>query len=81
MIYDIIYYMKTIQKEYIALTWGRWNEDEGEIENKLSRSKKNPLKYQSSIEGKVATSKFKLINKGKYFSAINFFPKQEERTK
>ena len=66
---------RTIQKEYIALTWGRWNEDEGEIENKLSRSKKNPLKYQSSIEGKVATSKFKLINKGKYFSAINFFPK------
>ena len=49
--------------------------DEGIIENKLSRSKKNPLKYQSSMEGRVATSKFKLINKGKYFSAINFFPK------
>ena len=66
---------RTIQKEYIALTWGEWAEDEGLIENKLSRSKKNPLKYQSSMEGRVATSKFKLINKGKYFSAINFFPK------
>ena len=66
---------RTIQKEYIALTWGKWADDEGIIENKLSRSKKNPLKYQSSIEGRVATSKFKLINKGKYFSAINFFPK------
>ena len=66
---------RTIQKEYIALTWGEWTDDEGIIENKLSRSKKNPLKYQSSMEGKVATSKFKLINKGKYFSAINFFPK------
>ena len=66
---------RTIQKEYIALTWGEWTDDEGIIENKLSRSKKNPLKYQSSIEGRAATSKFKLINKGKYFSAINFFPK------
>ena len=66
---------RTIQKEYIALTWGEWADDEGMIENKLSRSKKNPLKYQSSMEGRVATSKFKLINKGKYFSAINFFPK------
>ena len=66
---------RSIQKEYIALTWGQWAEDEGVIENKLSRSKKNPLKYQSSKEGKVATSKFKLINNGKYFSAINFFPK------
>ena len=66
---------RTIQKEYIALTWGEWADDEGIIENKLSRSKKNPFKYQSSIEGKAATSKFKLINKGKYFSAINFFPK------
>ena len=66
---------RTIQKEYIALTWGEWADDEGMIENKLSRSKKNPLKYQSSMEGRVAISKFKLINKGKYFSAINFFPK------
>jgi len=66
---------RTIQKEYITLTWGEWVEDEGVIQNKLSRSKKNPLKYQSSIEGRLATSKFKLINKGKYFSAINFFPK------
>ena len=66
---------RTIKKEYIALTWGEWTEDEGVIENKLSRSKKNPLKYQSSMEGRAATSKFKLINKGKYFSAINFFPK------
>ena len=66
---------RTIQKEYIALTWGEWTDDEGIIENKLSRSKKNPLKYQSSIEGRAAKSTFKLIKKGKYFSAINFFPK------
>tara|TARA_A100001011_G_scaffold108598_1_gene115209 strand:+ start:62 stop:1033 length:972 start_codon:yes stop_codon:yes gene_type:complete len=66
---------RAVQKEYLALTWGEWDEHEGLIENKLSRSKKNPLKYQSSIEGRIATSKFKLINRGKYFSSVNFFPK------
>ena len=62
---------RTIQKEYIALTWGKWEDDEGIIENMLTRSKKNPLKYQSSSEGRLATSKFKLINKGKYLSLIH----------
>ena len=38
---------RAVQKEYLALTWGEWDEHEGLIENKLSRSKKNPLKYQS----------------------------------
>ncbi len=66
---------RTIQKKYIALTWGEWNVDKGIIENKLLRNKKNPLKFQSSKEGRLATSKFKLISKGKYFSSINFFPK------
>ena len=66
---------RSIKKEYLALTWGEWDENEGLIENKLSRSKKNPLKYKSSTEGRIATSKFKLIKRGKYFSSINFFPK------
>ena len=66
---------RTIKKEYIALTWGKWTEEEGIIENKLSRSKKNSIKFSSSRDGKVANSKFKLMNSGKYFSSINFFPK------
>ena len=62
---------RAVQKEYLALTWGEWDEHEGLIENKLSRSKKNPLKYQSSIEGRIATSKFKLIN---------YFPRLEKQS-
>ena len=66
---------RSIQKEYIALTWGEWKENKGIIENKLSRSKKNPIKFQSSSNGKIATSEFKLIKRGRNFSSINFFPK------
>ena len=66
---------RTISKEYIALTWGEWIEKEGIIKNKLSRSKKNSIKFKSSKDGRTAYSKFKLISNGKYFSSINFFPK------
>ena len=66
---------RSIKKEYIALTWGEWKEDGGNIENKLSRSKKNPLKFQSSSHGKIANSEFKLLKRGRNFSSVNFFPK------
>jgi 23S rRNA pseudouridine1911/1915/1917 synthase len=66
---------REVQKEYIALTWGEWIKDEGEIDNILARSKRNPLKFQSSLKGKNAKSKFKLLKNGRYFSAITFYPK------
>ena len=66
---------RTICKEYIALTWGEWIEEEGVIKNNLSRSKKNSIKFKSSKNGRTAYSKFKLISNGRYFSSINFFPK------
>ena len=65
---------REVQKKYIALTWGEWTENEGKIDNILSRSKKNPLKFQSSQKGKNAKSKFKLLKNGRYFSAVNFYP-------
>ena len=66
---------RQVKKKYIALTWGGWTKKQGEIDNMLARSKKNPLKFQSSSKGKNARSKFKLLKNGRYFSAINFYPK------
>ena len=66
---------REVQKEYVALTWGEWTKNEGKIDNALKRSKKNPLKFQSSLKGKNATSEFKLLKSGRYFSAITFYPK------
>ena len=66
---------RTIQKEYIALTWGQWNEESGIIDNVLNRSKRNPIQFQSSDRGKKALSHFELIKSGKYLSAVRFFPK------
>jgi|TARA_B100001093_G_scaffold329444_1_gene314451 23S rRNA pseudouridine1911/1915/1917 synthase len=66
---------REVQKHYIALTWGEWKKKEGIIDDILARSKKNPLKFQSSLKGKNAKSEFKLLKSGRYFSAINFYPK------
>ena len=66
---------RTIQKEYIALTWRQWNEQSGIIENILGRNKKNPIQFESSDTGKKALSHFELIKAGEYLSAVRFFPK------
>ena len=66
---------RTIQKEYIALTWRQWKEQSGIIENILGRNKKNPIQFESSDSGKKALSHFELIKAGEYLSAVRFFPK------
>tara|TARA_B000000475_G_scaffold165291_1_gene133005 strand:- start:635 stop:1603 length:969 start_codon:yes stop_codon:yes gene_type:complete len=66
---------RTIQKEYIALTWRQWKEQSGIIENILGRNKKNPIQFESSDTGKKALSHFELIKAGEYLSAVRFFPK------
>ena len=66
---------RTIQKEYIALTWRQWKEQSGIIENILGRNKKNPIQFESSDAGKKALSYFELIKAGEYLSAVRFFPK------
>ena len=72
---------RTIQKEYIALTWRQWKEQSGIIENILGRNKKNPIQFESSDTGKKALSHFELIKAGEYLSAVRFFPKQVELIK
>lgn len=66
---------RTIQKEYIALTWGQWKEKSGIIDNTLNRNKRNPIQFESSDTGKKALSHFELIKSGEYLSAVRFFPK------
>jgi|TARA_B110000495_G_scaffold139510_1_gene122513 23S rRNA pseudouridine1911/1915/1917 synthase len=66
---------RTIQKEYIALTWSQWKEKSGIIDNILNRNKRNPIQFESSDTGKKALSHFELIKSGEYLSAVRFFPK------
>ena len=66
---------RSVEKNYIALTWGNWKKENGQIKNNLTRNKKNPIKHQSSSNGKLAESNYSLIKSGKYFSSLNFYPK------
>jgi len=66
---------RTIQKEYIAITWGSFEKDKGILENFLNRNKKNPMKFEVSNNGKSASSEFELIKSGKCLSIVKFMPK------
>jgi len=66
---------RTIKKEYIAITWGSFQKDDGVLENFLNRNKKNPMKFEVSQDGKNANSEFKLIKRGKCLSVVKFLPK------
>ena len=66
---------RTIKKEYIAITWGSFEKENGILENFLNRNKKNPMKFEVSQDGKSANSEFKLVKRGKCLSIVKFLPK------
>ena len=66
---------RTIEKEYIAITWGSFDKENGVLENFLNRNKKNPMKFEVSNNGKIAKSEFELIKKSKCLSIVKFLPK------
>ena len=66
---------RTIKKEYIAITWGSFDKEDGMLENFLNRNKRNPMKFEVSNEGKSATSEFELMKRGKCLSIVKFLPK------
>ena len=43
---------REVAKKYTALTWGRWDISNGEINNSISRDRKDPTKYTVSKKGK-----------------------------
>ena len=43
---------RKVKKKYIGLTWGHWKDEEGEIDQSLSRDKKNHTKYKINVDGK-----------------------------
>ena len=68
--------MKTVKKKYVGITWGLWEEKSGIIETKILRKKSDPTSFEiNSVFGKSAFTEFKVIEEGRYYSAVNFMPK------
>ena len=63
----------TIQRRYVALVWGNFNEEEGTITGHIGRSLKNRLKmavFADGSEGKHAVTHFKVLKRYGYVTLI-----------
>ena len=66
---------RTIQKEYVGVTWGNWKQLEGSISGSIKRKRSDPTTYQVDELGRQALTQYKTINQGPILSEVNFTPK------
>lgn len=66
---------RTIQKEYLGVTWGNWKEIEGKIDGSIKRKRTDPTTFQIEGTGRHALTHYKVVNQGQYLSEVAFFPK------
>ena len=66
---------RTIQKEYLAITWNNWKETQGQIDGAIGRMRADPTSYVINKIGKQAITDYKVINQGKILSEVAFYPK------
>ena len=66
---------RKVAKKYTALTWGRWDISNGEINNSISRDRKVPTKYTVSKKGKRSVTYYKVEREFRHCSLVSFTPK------
>ena len=66
---------RKVKKEYYALTWGLWEEKEGQIDEPLQRDRKDPTRFCISLNGKKSITKFQVYKEFQHCSLMKFFPK------
>jgi len=66
---------RTIQKEYMGITWGYWKEPEGVIDGSLKRKRTDPTTYEINKTGRNALTRYQVDIQGQVLSQITFSPK------
>ena len=65
---------RKVKKKYIGLTWGLWDNANGEINEPLMRDKKDPTKYSVNANGKNSITKYEVEKIFRHSSLVSFFP-------
>ena len=66
---------REIKKEYFGITWGKWNQEEGEITDNIKRKRSDPTSYRIHNNGREAITLYKVIKSGLYTSEVVFYPR------
>ena len=65
---------RKVKKKYIGLTWGLWDNANGEINEPLLRDKKDPTKYSVKANGKNSITRYEVEKIFRHSSLVSFFP-------
>ena len=66
---------KTVQKQYVGITWGLWKEKGGRIKTKIYRKKSGSTSFEVHPDkGKTSLTHYKVVEEGRYYSLVNFIP-------
>ena len=65
---------RKVKKKYIGLTWGLWDNENGEINEPLHRDKKDPTRFSINANGKNSITKYKVEKIFRHSSLVSFFP-------
>ena len=65
---------RKVKKKYIGLTWGLWDNENGEINEPLHRDKKDPTRFSINADGKNSITKYKVEKIFRHSSLVSFFP-------
>lgn len=67
--------MRSINKEYKAITWGLFSDEKGEINSSIARSKRDPTSYIIDSNGRNAHTSYVSKALGSFASEVVFHPK------
>ena len=66
---------RLVLKIYYGITWGKWKEREGVIDQSIARKRTDPTSFIVNTIGKEALTNYRIIRDSQYFSFVNYFPK------
>ncbi|MBN1634809.1 MAG: RluA family pseudouridine synthase [Ignavibacteria bacterium] len=68
------FFKHSIEREYMAIVWGKFKNKQGIIENRISRDKRNRKKMtvtNSGDNGKIAITEYNVIEEYEFLSLVN----------
>ncbi len=66
---------KTASREYLALVWHRLEAEEGEIETRLNRSKRDRKLFAVAREGKTAVTRYRVEQRFRFLTLVRIWLK------
>lgn len=66
---------RTVQKEYVGITWGNWTKSIGTFNQSIARQKSDPTKYTVDENGRDAKTGYQVVEQLDHIAEVLFTPR------